>query len=289
MAADLRSWLTAVGYPPDRPLTALQRGLGANEIWKLEPGAGEQPLAVRLFGPGQDAAAQREAAAMRTARAGGVPTPEILATGSVDDRPVMVTSFVPGHLASEALFATPADAGTLGTALGEVLGRLHLQPAPDFGRPAGAWLDLAGDAITPLRPVLAALPVQDRLLHLDYHLLNVMVAGATVTGVIDWENATAGPPHADLARSMAIGRMAVLSGAVPAAIRPAVETFMASLATAHDRIAGPSPLPGALEAWGLAMTCADLRHQVGKAGSPVSAEGFARLEAARDAAIAAAR
>src|SRR5438132_39917 len=39
------------------------------------------------------------------------------------------------------------------------------------------------------------------LLHLDYHLLNVMTDRSRVTGVLDWTNARAGDPRADLART----------------------------------------------------------------------------------------
>jgi len=42
------------------------------------------------------------------------------------------------------------------------------------------------------------------LLHLDYHPLNIMTDGTRVTGVLDWENAHAGDPRADLARTVSI-------------------------------------------------------------------------------------
>lgn len=283
--SDLRDWLTGAGIGVQGSLTALQRGLGANEIWKLEPGAGESPLVVRLFGPGKQVPADREAAAMRAARANGVPVPEIVASGAVGDRPVLVTSFVPGHLAADAIFANPANAAELGAALGHTLGQIHLIPAPDLGRPPDAWLDLGGDAIAPLRPLLATVPDGDRLLHLDYHPRNVLVEGTIVTGVIDWENTHAGPPHADLARTLAILHTMQLANLVPPEAAPVIETFSTSLVTAHDTVVGPSPLPGALTAWGLAMTAQDLAHQAGKPGNPMTEEVLARLFAARDTAI----
>lgn len=47
---------------------------------------------------------------------------------------------------------------------------------------------------------LAALPDGDRVCHGDFHPFNVMVDGETPT-IIDWLDATCGPPAADVARS----------------------------------------------------------------------------------------
>lgn len=283
---DLLAWLTTEGFPPTSQVTPLQRGLGANEIWKLDQGLAVPPLIVRVFGPDHETNARRERTAMVAARAGGVPAPEVLTEGHVGGRPTMVTSFMPGRLAAEVVLGNPESATALGTAIGETLGRLHLITAPELGRAPGAWLDLAGDAIDPLRPILAALPHQDRLLHLDYHPQNVLVEHDVVTGVIDWENTHAGPPHADVGRTLAILRMMELANLVPPAAGPVVETFRAALVTAHDRITGQSPAPAGLTAWGLAMTAIDLGRQAGKPGNPITATALARLAAERDTAIA---
>ena len=288
MSSDLRYWLAETGIAPHGSLTALQRGLGSNEIWKLEPGAGEPPLVVRLFGPGMQVPADREAAAMNAARAGGIPVPEIIASGNMADRPVLVTTFAPGHLAADAIFANPGAAAALGTALGRTFGQMHLTPAPDLARPPDAWLDLAGDAIVPLRPLLAAVPNQDRLLHLDFHPRNVLVEGTTITGVIDWENTHAGPPHADLARTLAILRVMQLANLVPPEAAPVIATFTTALVAAHEAVIEPSPSMAAFTAWGLAMTARDLGEHARKPGNPFTPEVLAHLEAERDAAIQAA-
>ena len=46
-----------------------------------------------------------------------------------------------------------------------------------------------------------------RLIHLDYHPLNVMADGGQISGVLDWANARAGDPRADFARTYAILRV----------------------------------------------------------------------------------
>ncbi|HYJ13558.1 MAG TPA: phosphotransferase [Thermomicrobiales bacterium] len=286
---DLLTWLTTNGYPATSQLSPLQPGLGSNEIWKLDPGPAGATLIVRVFGFGHEVNARRERAAMVAARSDGIPAPDVLMAGLVRNRPVLVTTFMPGRLAVELLLTSPDSAVTLGTSIGETFGQLHLITAPpDLERAPGAWPDLAGEAIDPIRPILATLPHQDRLLHLDYHPRNVLVEHGTVSGVIDWENTHAGPPHADVGRTLAILRVLQLADLVPPAAIPVLEAFGAALVTGHDRITGPSPAPIALMAWGLAMTAVDLGRQAGKPGNAITATALARLADERDAAITAA-
>jgi aminoglycoside phosphotransferase (APT) family kinase protein len=51
---------------------------------------------------------------------------------------------------------------------------------------------------------LRALEPRHQLLHLDYHLLNVLVDDHHITAVLDWTNARSGDPRADLARTFTI-------------------------------------------------------------------------------------
>jgi hypothetical protein len=80
--------------------------------------------------------------------------------------------------------------------------------------------------------------------------------------------------------------MMELADLVPPAAGAVVNTFGTALAAAHDQIAGPSPAPAALMAWGLAMTAVDLGRQAGKPGNPFSSTALARLQTECDAAIA---
>src|SRR5438046_2076220 len=78
---------------------------------------------------------------------------------------------------------------------------------------------------------------RDVLLHLDFHPLNVLVSGKQVSAVLDWANARAGDPRADVARSYSI-----LVVAPPRQSR-AVELLRRLLAAAYrrgyEREAGP--------------------------------------------------
>ena len=158
--------------------------------------------------------------------------------------------------------------------------------APDGLYPrADQWIVRGGPALVPIRPLLETLPRQDRLLHLDFHLFNVLVNDGRVSGVIDWENAMAGPPHADLARTRAILCAAVLGKLVPEGSQAAIAALERGLMEGHTLVSGPDPHPALSTAWGLAMTTADLANQAGKPGGRITDALVAELAGERDAAI----
>jgi aminoglycoside phosphotransferase (APT) family kinase protein len=286
MEAELRAWLRHAGLPGELALTPLQRGLGSTELWACAPAPHAAALVVRLFPAGAEDRAAREALAMEAAARHGLPVPAIVLRGTVAHRPVLVSTLVAGELGSQVLLDQPARAAALGVALGQTLGRLHevIAPAP-LHRHADAWLDLGGPALAPLRPWLAAVPHQERLIHLDYHLKNVLMQAGRVTGVIDWENARAGPPHMDLARSRAILRVVRLAGRLSPARHAALARFEQGLVAGHAQVIGADPHPGLSAAWGLAMTTTDLAGHLGKPGAFVTPALLARLAAERDVAI----
>lgn len=285
MQADLRTWLIRAGFPADIELSEMRRGLGSTELWSFSPAPGASPLVVRIFAEGTGAAAaDREARAMDAAASHGVPVPTVITQGVIANRSFLVTTFVEGVLAAEAFVANPATASDLGDAMGETLGRINQVVAPVGlrSRP-DAWIVRGGPALAPIHSQLATLPDQDRLLHLDFHLNNVLVRDSWITGVIDWENTMAGPPHADLARSRAILRAVTLGGLVPGT--ETVAQFERGLVAGHTRVAGPDPHPALSTAWGLAMTTADLATQVGKPGSWITDSLVEQLAKERDAQI----
>lgn len=286
LEAELLAWLIGAGFPDDLELTAMQRGLGSAEMWTLHPAPDGARLVVRLFGEGAETDAERERLAMRAAVRHGLPAPAVVTRGEVQRRPFLVTTFIDGEPANQALAAYPEDAHALGVAMGETLGQLHEIVAPT-GLPAvaDAWIDRGGPALAPIRPLLAAAPRQDRLIHLDYHPANVLVRDGLVSGVIDWENALAGPPPMDLARSRAILRAAVLGNFVPAHLHGAVAQVERGLVAGHQRIHGLDPAPDLSTAWGLAMTVEDLTQQMAKSGGLITPALVDRLTAERDALI----
>lgn len=286
LETQLRTWLFGAGFPDDLVLSAMQRGLGSAEMWTFLPASGASKLVVRMFGEGAVTAAEGERLAMDAAVRHGVPAPVVAAHGVVLGRPLLVTTFIDGVPARQALDAHPERAHDLGAAMGETLGRIHEVIAPvGLTGQANAWIELGGPALAPIRPLLGAAPRPDRLLHLDYHPANVLVRDGVVTGVIDWENALAGPPPMDLARCRAILRAAVIGNFVPPRQHEAVAQFERGLVAGHERVYGPDSAPDLAAAWGLAMTVEDLSRQAPKSGGLITPALVDRLAAERDALI----
>jgi aminoglycoside phosphotransferase (APT) family kinase protein len=130
-----------------------------------------------------------EARIMQFVRSQGYPVPEVVEVS--DDGCDLVMERIGGPTMVEMCEARPWRIGQMGRALAELHQRLHELSAPD-------WLKVApcGEG--------------DRLLHLDLHPLNVLMAPAGPV-VIDWTNASRGSPSSDVALAWAL----IASGEVP--------------------------------------------------------------------------
>ncbi|MBK8082804.1 MAG: phosphotransferase [Devosia sp.] len=164
--------------------------------------------------PGAKPQAFREAAALALVEAAGLPTPRVLGVGQFRGRWGLVMSRAPGPSFGDALLADPAQlprylAALVGVherihrAAGSGLARLKTRLAAALERAEG--LDAATRA--DLGDRLAALPDGDRLCHGDFHPMNVM-GPPEAPVVVDWLDATEGPPAADLCRTWLLLRLA---------------------------------------------------------------------------------
>ncbi len=285
MQAELQSWLIDAGYPTDIDLTPLRGDFGSTQMWVLSSPQLASPRVVRVFSKVGDRGADREARSMIAAAANGVPVPEVFTRGELQGRPLLVTSFIEGSPAARA-FSGFGDAHAFGVTIGKILGRINQVTAPaNLHDDPDAWLSWGGEATSRLGLLLRALPTQDRLLHFDFHLLNIMVHDGQVTGVIDWENATAGPPHLDLARSRAILHVAAIGNLATGISAEQIAQFDHGLVEGHSSIVGPDPFPELSEAWGLAMTVYDFSKHLDRPDSRTPEPLIRRLAAERDAAI----
>ena len=104
---------------------------------------------------------------------------------------------------------------------------------------------------------------------LDYHPLNLLVAGNLVTGVLDWANARAGDQRADVARTRSILELTPvapgLAGHVERAVRRA---FAAGWRRGYRGSSGPLPEMAAFYAWGGAVMERDLAPRAGGSELP---------------------
>lgn len=287
MQDDIHAWLIQAGFPEDIELAPLGSGLGSTSLWTFRPSPRTAPLVVRVFREGATRVADREYLAMRTAADHGVPVPTVVTRGEIRNRPLLVTTFAEGTPVGHAIRETPDRALELGLRMGEVLGRLHTIVAPE-GLTAGTagWIERGGSSLAPIRHLLLTIPDQDRLLHLDYHPLNVLTDGTDITAIIDWENTLEGPPPMDLARTRAILHVAKVSGQLPEEHHGIIDRLVDGLERGHASIVGPDPHPELSEVWATAMTVDDLAGHLGKPGSWVTSEFLERLARRRDALIA---
>lgn len=155
--------------------------------------------------------APREARALRLAGLAAVATPELIAvdeSGSECDVPAVLMSRVAGRVRMD-----PPELDGWLRQMAEVLPAIHavdddevaeLQgyqtwadldglAAPRWTREAAAWAAVIALARGP-RP-----RVRQRFIHRDYHPMNVLWSRGRLSGVVDWTNASVGPPGNDVA------------------------------------------------------------------------------------------
>lgn len=263
MSLDPFAVLAGLGLDGVEGATPITGGADA-AIWRVERGA--EAFALRVLRPEQAAMAEREAAAMRAALAGGVPVPAIRAEGRWRERPALLLDWCPGRTLAAELTARPWRAYGLGVAFGRVQAAIHAAPLaagalPRF-EPAAA-----DDA---LRARLAALPPRPpALLHLDYHPLNVLVDGGHIAGVLDWANTRVGDPRFDLARTLTILRLAPVPGGLLAPpARLALQALAAGWRRGYRERAGPAGDLRPFLAWAGGLMVRELVPRVGRPDLP---------------------
>ncbi len=198
--------LAALGIAAPVVITPAQGG-AATAIWRVEHRS--TTYALRVFRAEQADVCQREIVAMETAQQAGVPVPAIHAAIMWQDRPVMLLEWCAGEPLWTILQRQPWRVWQLGTMFGRMQATMHGVAAPSaWDHELDAWITWAGpdemEIQDRLRMQSRAAPA---LLHLDYHPLNVLSDGRRITCVLDWANARAGDPRADVARTYTILRV----------------------------------------------------------------------------------
>jgi aminoglycoside phosphotransferase (APT) family kinase protein len=212
----------------------------------------EQEFILREFPPGDDAAV-REARVLRMLSGLDGLVPVLFADGvdAISGRGWTLTSRLPG-----AADLTPRDQSAWASQLGTALARIHATPAPAVAelpilfhrREAGASLDaLTGPAASTVAATWESLTSGPYVLcHGDYYSGNTVWDNGTLTGVVDWPCAAAGPPGYDLGWCRL--DLYLLYG------EPAAATFLTAYEAAHG--SSQDPLPWDL--WALARSHQDV-------------------------------
>lgn len=241
-------------------------------VWRVQTAAGA--FALRLFRPEQATDCTREAAALAAAAAGGVPVPALVRVGAWEGRPVQLQEWREGTSLLAILRRAPWRAWRLGRAFGRLQARIHAVPAAAPALRARSWIALAGPEEAALGAHLTALTA-DRaaLLHLDYHPLNVLCVAGRPTTVLDWVNAAAGDPRADLARTLTILRFAGTPRGFALPFELTVRRLLeAGWRRGYADLAGRPTGLAPFYAWAGAMLLRDLAPRPGRAAG-LSAQG----------------
>jgi aminoglycoside phosphotransferase (APT) family kinase protein len=159
---------------------------------------------------------RREARVLEVLRGAHLPVPalHLLVERETPAECWMVTDFLEGKTLRETFLEGTVDRLSALYHYGEVLSRIHALACPTALRDEGPWIDrmlaqarfnldhypVDGDAAL-LAHLIRNKPAVPRetLIHGDFTLDNVLVAGGEVTGVIDWSGGGSGDPRYDLA------------------------------------------------------------------------------------------
>jgi aminoglycoside phosphotransferase (APT) family kinase protein len=241
------------------PVTAYRRVWGGEDssVWQIETANGAR-YAVRLLPRQRHRQFLREQAIMAFAREQGLPVPKIHSVQICKEWAVMSMEWAPGRPIVEALMAEPEAAHPLGVAFGSVQAAIHTLKVPAFMEfETENWLTPATDEEKRLMQNIASVNGGARgvLLHLDYHPLNVLTDGHTITAVLDWANAAQGDPRFDIARTLSILQ---LEGRRPGSIlanhQEALSAFERGWLEGYEQEAGKLGALSIFKAWaGLRM------------------------------------
>jgi Ser/Thr protein kinase RdoA (MazF antagonist) len=162
---------------------------------------------LKLYRAGQpESDARREFAVLDAVEAAGIAAPRAFDLVQVEGRWGVVMSTVEGRPFAELMLADPAGAGPYFAAMvrlqmgihaasGQALAPLKVRLARKI-----AATDLSDPVKYRLRDKLSRLPGGDRVLHGDFHPYNILGTLQDAV-VVDWLDATQGPPAADVCRS----------------------------------------------------------------------------------------
>ena len=150
----------------------------------------------------------REARILGTLSNSGVPAPKLIASASADS--AIGAAVLMSHLPGRVVLPQAPGATWLGE-LARGLADIHQRDIPALPWQFRSWQHMTGRAAPDWfidealwRNVQRAItksptPADVRLLHRDYHPVNVLWSGRTITGVVDWVNACLGPAGVDVA------------------------------------------------------------------------------------------
>ena len=247
----LADTIEALGLPADAVVEPAPGG-ASGAAWRVR--AGRETFALRHDGSGRHT--DGRLAAMAAARDAGIPAPRLLRRAATPAGEAVLLSWLPGVTMLEALGASPDGVRGWGRLAGALQRRLHAITAP------ASVISVRDDADHPfdVGRTVPELPDGRRLLHLDWHPLNLLVdpAARAITGVVDWDNARRGHPSLDVGRTRALLTLEPSLASLPVAARERAHEFLAGWTDGY----GATDVPRASHLWAARVMLADLapRH-----------------------------
>ena len=215
---------------------------------------------LKLYRAGYPALAPaHESAAMAAAHEAGAPVPAARGTIEVEGRSGLLMERIDGVDMLTAFGRKPWTLLSAGPTLGRVHAALHEAHAPatlpalkpTLARRIGDSPLVPEDLRGPAIAALDRLPDGDRLVHGDYHPANVILTPAGPR-VIDWPNAHAGDPAADVARTLLMFRLGELPPGSNVVLRAGEKVARGLLTRGYKgayRRAAPEVTADAVSAW----------------------------------------
>jgi aminoglycoside phosphotransferase (APT) family kinase protein len=262
--ADPLAILADLGVSAPNAVTPVSGGWDT-ALWRVDAADGRR-YALRVFRPEQARTCRREALVMRGLSDVGVPVPEVYAEGVSRNRPALLMQWCEGRPILQDIAARPWRAWRLGVAMGRVHARIHAVSV--------------ADALTDELPRINVGNGPPSVLHMDYHPLNVMTDGRSITGVLDWANVAIGDRRLDLARSVTILRLAPTPPGTPVLLLRTLRGILESAwrsGYCQARQMNPFVDMDPLYAWAGEWMERDLRPKLGRPGVWLQESDLSRI------------
>jgi hypothetical protein len=280
---DPRKALAGLGYAETSEPQRVKGGWDTL-LWRFgTPDGREHSLRVFIL-PTRQEIAWRERIALETCARAGLPAPRVEKVGEVQGLPALVLSWCPGLPILSFIEKRPWALWRLGRLFGRTQAQLHtVTPPPEFVEKApDDLLKRVPDGYADLVAHASSLKLSTSyFIHMDFHPINLVSDGTSVTGILDWSYAAAGDPRADLART----EITLLAAPIPPGpFRPLLNLvrnlILRAWRSGYEELAGPMPDFRHLRAWAGATLLLETELDMGRPGvwaTEETAERFRRM------------
>jgi uncharacterized protein (TIGR02172 family) len=247
---------------------------------------------VKLLRPEMPAEwASREAQITALVHAAGLPAPAVLDVVTIDGRPGIIFERIEGVSMWAQMLAYPHEIRPLARMLAELQAEVHATPAPSgmpqlkdrLRRKIERAQLLSSSEREAARADLERREAGAALCHFDVHPNNVLM-GPTRSVIIDWYDAAAGSPSADIVRASALMRHDAADTHLPCVDRSVItrvhNSYIASVARVREIDEDE------LSAWESPVLAARLAEPISEAGLSATHRMWRAASAAQPTSLA---